>query len=91
MEEGYSHRIYQRIGEHMTVMVVTAAVAYDCEYTGKTFILVIYNALYFQNTGTDLVPLIRMHLSGLDVDEFLKLLSGKPTEKTALCTSRCRT
>ena len=41
----------------------------------------IYNALYFQNMETNLVPPIRMHLSGLDVDEFPKLLSGKPTEK----------
>ena len=38
-----------KLGEHMTVKVMTADVAYDCEYTGKTFILVIYNALYFQN------------------------------------------
>ena len=71
----------RELGEPMTVMVVTAAVAYDCEYTGKTFISVIYSALYFQNMGTNLVPPIRMHLSGLDVDESPKLMSGKPTEK----------
>ena len=69
------------LGESMTVTVVTAAVAYDCEYTGKTFISVIYNALYFQKMETNQVPPIRMHLSGLDVDEFPKLLSGKPMEK----------
>ena len=53
----------------MTVPVVTAAVIYDCEYTGKTYILVIYNALYFQNMDTNLLPTIMMRLAGLDVDE----------------------
>ena len=47
---------------------MTAAVDYDCEYTGKTFILVIYNALYFRNMDTNLVPPITMRLAGLDVD-----------------------
>ena len=64
----------------MTVPVVTAAVVYDCEYTGKTYILVIYNALYLQNMDTNLVPPIVMRLEGLDVYEFPKFLSSKPTE-----------
>ena len=64
----------------MTVPSVTAAVAYDYEYTGKTFILVIYNALYFQNMDTNLVPPIIMCLSVLDVDECPKLLTSKPME-----------
>ena len=78
-------RFTSKIGEPMTVLVVTAAVAYDCKYTWKTFILVIYIELYFQNMETNLVPPIMMHLSGLDVDEFPKLLSSKPTEKKSLC------
>ena len=57
------------LGKPMTVPVVTAAVIYDCEYTGKTYILVIYNALYFQNMDTNLLPTIMMRLAGLDVDE----------------------
>ena len=58
----------------MTVPFVTAGVAYDCEYTGNTFILVIYNALYFRNMDTTLVPPTMMSLAGLDMDECLKLL-----------------
>ena len=65
----------------MTVPPVTAAVAYDCEYTGKTFILVIYNALYFRNMDTNLVPPIMMRIAGLGVDEYPKFLSSKPMER----------
>ena len=64
----------------MTVPVVTAAVIYDCEYTGKTYILVIYKALYLQKMYRNLVPPIMMCLVGLDVDECPKFLSRQPTE-----------
>ena len=53
--------------EPMKVPVVTAAVAYGCEYTGKTFILVIYNTLYLRNMEMNLVPPIMMRLPDLDV------------------------
>ena len=58
----------------MTVLVVTEAVAYDCKYTGKTYILVIYKALYLQKMYRNLVPPIMMCLVGLDVDECPKFL-----------------
>ena len=45
------------LGEHMTVPVMAAAVAYDFKYTGKTFILVIYNALYFKTWTQTWYPL----------------------------------
>ena len=64
----------------MTVPVVTAAVSYDCKYTGKTFILVKYNALYFRNMDTYLVPPIMMRLEVLDVDDSPKSLLSKPTK-----------
>ena len=70
----------------MTVLVVTVVVAHDYEYTGKTYILVIYNTLYFQNIDTNLVPPIMMSIAGLDVDECPKSLSIKPTESN-ICTS----
>ena len=57
------------LGAPITVPVVTAAVAHYCEYTVKTFILVIYNVLYLQNMDKNLVPPIMMRLAGLDVDE----------------------
>ena len=64
----------------MKFTVVTASAAYDFEYTVKTFILVIYNALYFQNMDTNLVPPIMIRLSGLYADKRPKLLSRKQTE-----------
>ena len=45
------------------------------------FIFVIYNALYFQNMDTNLLPPIMMRISGLDVDECPKFLSSKPMER----------
>ena len=51
-----------------------------CKYTGKTYILVIYNALYFRNIYTNLVLPVMMRLTGLDVDECPKFLSSKPTQ-----------
>ena len=37
------------LGKPLEVPVVNAAVAYDCVYTGMTYILVIYNALYTES------------------------------------------
>ena len=64
----------------MKVPVFTAAVAYDYEYTVKTYIFVIYNAFYLRNMDTNLVPPIMIRILGLDVDECPKFLSGKPME-----------
>ena len=73
-------RLTSESEEPITVPVVAAAVAYDFEYTGKTFILVIYNALYFPNMNTNLVPPIMICISGLNVGECPNLFSKKPTE-----------
>ena len=68
------------LGKLMTVPVVTAAVTYDFKYTGKTYTLLIYNSLYFQNMYTNLVPPIMMRLTGIDMVEFPMFLSRKPME-----------
>ena len=57
------------LGEPMPVTVANGAAAYDCEYTDKTFTLLISNALYFQNMYMNLAPPIIMRIAGLDVDE----------------------
>ena len=36
-----------------TVPVVDAAVAYDCEFTGRVYILIIRNALYFEEMNVN--------------------------------------
>ena len=65
------------LGDPMKVPIVTAAVFYDCEYTGKSYIMVIYHTL---NTEINLIPLIMMRITGLDVGECPKFLSKTPSE-----------
>ena len=68
------------LGKPMSVPVVNAAVAYDCELTGETHILVLCNALHFQRMENNLIPPFMMRLAGIEVDECPKFLSKQPTE-----------
>lgn len=69
------------LGKPLVVKVVNAAIAYDCEHTGKTYILVVCNALYFENMEVNLIPPFVMRLAGVEVDECPKFLSKNPTEE----------
>ena len=68
------------LGKPITVPIVNAAVAYDSEITGETYILIVNNALYFQNMEENLIPPFMMRLAGIEVDECPKFLSRRPTE-----------
>ena len=68
------------LGKPITVLIVTAAVAYNSEITGETYILVVCNALYFQNMEENLIPPFMMRLAEIEVDECPKFLSRNPTE-----------
>ena len=48
-----------------TVPVVDAAVAYDYEFTGKVCILIIKNALYFEEMTVDLIATFILRLASL--------------------------
>ena len=37
------------LGDPIQVPIVTAAIIYDCEYTGESHIMIIHNALRFKN------------------------------------------
>ena len=67
------------LGKPLTVPIVTAAVAYDCEYMGSTYVLVIQNALNFKNMEVNLIPPFMMRLAGLQVNECPKFLSINPS------------
>lgn len=70
------------LGSAIKVPVVHAAVAYDCEITGKTHILVIHNALNLRSMTTNLIPPFppfMMRLAGLHVNECPKFLSQNPS------------
>ena len=48
------------IGNPITVPIVNAAVFYDCEYAGESYVMAICNALYFKNMELNLLPSIIM-------------------------------
>ena len=68
-----------KLGEPLSVPVVTAAVAYDCEYSGETYIMVIHNALYFREMEVNLIPPLMMRLAGVELNECPKFLSNNPS------------
>ena len=72
------------LGKPLTVPVVNAAVAYDCEVSGETRILVICNALCLKEMEVNLVPPFMMRLAGIEVDECPKFLSKEPKESNQL-------
>ena len=67
------------LGKPIRVPVVNAAVAYDCDITGDTHILVLYSALYLESMENNLVPPIAMRLAGCDVNECPKFLAKNPS------------
>ena len=67
------------IGKPIRVKVVNAAVAYDCDITGETHIMVLYNALHIPSMENNLVPPFAMRLAGLKVNECPKFLAKNPT------------
>ena len=64
----------------MTVPAVNAAGSYKCDVTGKVYILVICNVLYFKNMEENLIPPFMMRFAGIKVDECHKFLFKFPTE-----------
>ena len=68
-----------RLGKALKVEVVHACLAYDCEKTGKIYILVIRNALHVPEMTECLIHPIMMRLVGIEVDECPKFLSTKPS------------
>ena len=69
------------LGKPLVVKVVNAAVIYDCEHTGESYVLVLCNALYFENMDVNLVPPFMMRLAGIEVDECPKFLAKDPTDR----------
>ena len=66
------------LGKPLCVPVVNAAVAYDYEFTGETYILVIYNALHMKSMEINMIPPFMLRLAGLEVNECPKFLAKKP-------------
>ena len=70
-----------RLGSAIPVDVVDAAVVYDCEYTGKSYTMIIRNALYMKEMKVHLIPPFMMRLADIEVDECPKFLAKNPSIK----------
>ena len=66
------------IGRPISVPVVDGVLAYDCEFTGETVLLIIRNALHVPSMNNHLIPPFMMRLAGLEVNECAKFLAKKP-------------
>ena len=66
------------IGNPISVPVVDGLVAYDCEYSGETRLLIIRNALHLPSMNNHLIPPFMMRLAGVKVNECAKFLATSP-------------
>ena len=64
-----------------SVPIVDAAVAYDCPYSMKTFILTVRNALHVKSMAHNLVPPFILREAGLLVNDVPRIHT-KPEELT---------
>ena len=70
-----------QLGEPIHVDVVDAAMVYDCEFSGDSFVMIIRNALYLKQMETALIPPFMMRIAGIEIDEWPKFLARKPSIK----------
>jgi hypothetical protein len=63
----------------MKIRVVDAAVQYDCQYTGTSYILVIRNALYVPSMRNNLLPPFVLRQVGMVVNDTPKIHVAEPT------------
>ena len=61
------------------VKIVDAAVAYDCPFKCKTYILLMRNSLYVPELTTNLIPPFIMREGGISVDECPKSQASSPS------------
>ena len=70
-----------QLGDPIPVDVVDAAMVYDCEFSGNSYLMIIRNALYLKQMETALIPPFMMRVAGIEIDECPKFLAPKPSIK----------
>ena len=83
--------VFNRSGQHATVNafsdeaggmnevpIVDAVIAYDCQLTGGTYLLVVRNALHVPSMGHNLIPPFIMREAGLVVNDTPKIHLEEP-------------
>jgi hypothetical protein len=66
----------------MEIPIVDAAVQYEDPYNGKTYILVIRNALYIPSMRNNLLPPFILHQAGIEVNDVPKIHTNEPSTHT---------
>ena len=69
------------LGVAKDVPIVDAALAYDCPYSGITYILIARNALYIESMDHNLIPPFIMRSGGAVVKDVPKIQCPDPTVK----------
>jgi hypothetical protein len=67
------------------VPIVDAAIAYDCNKSGKTFILIMKNALYIPSMERNLIPPFVMREAGLLVNDVPRIHCGEELTNESHC------
>ena len=67
------------LGVARKVPIVDGAIAYDCPYTMKTYILIMKNALYIPSLDHNLIPPFILREAGIYVNEVPKIQKPNPT------------
>ena len=68
------------LGKAISVEIVHACVIYDCDKSGRSYLLIIRNTLHVPEMNECLIHPIMMRLIGLEVDECPKFPSKTPSE-----------
>ena len=61
------------------VPIVDATVAYECEFSGKVYLLIVRNTLYVEEIEMNLIAPFIMRLAGITVNEEPKFMVTNPT------------
>jgi len=69
------------LGTVKKVPIVDAAIAYDCPYTHKTYILMFRNALHVPSMDNNLIPPFIMREAGITVNDIPKIHANDPESK----------
>ena len=67
------------LGTVTKVPIVDGAIAYDCQYTHKAYVLLFRNALHFPTLDHSLIPPFFMREAGITVCEIPKIHHADPT------------
>jgi hypothetical protein len=72
--------LIKSLGSIQKVPIITAAIAYDDPKSGKVYILVIHQALYFPEMNRCLLCPMQMRLNDVVLNERPKFLTKHPTD-----------